>query len=116
LSEPTSSHLPATIAIAMGIGLFATAPFLITHASQRSAEASQACVATDLPVIAAEPERLARLMGEIEASNWRADCVLARYRMTPEGLDTTMERVQSNPDRQARYRAERAAQRQEKQD
>ena len=114
MSDPTSSHLPATIAIAMGVALFASAPFLISLGAQRSAEASQACVPTDLPVIAAEPERLARLMGEIEESNWRADCVLARYRMTQEEFDATLDRVESNPERIERYRAERAVLRQEK--
>ncbi len=106
MSESSSSQAPATIAIALGISMFLAAPFLVSQMAQQDAEAGIACLPEGLPILAAEPERLARLMIEIEESEWRDDCVLARHRMTPEEMDETMERLQANPERLARYRAE----------
>lgn len=107
MSDPKPPGLGATISLVLAGALFLAAPYLVSTASEHARLAREACVARDLPVIAAEPVRLARLMNEIEASEWQTSCVLARYRMTQEDLDATLDAVLAHPERQQAYLAAR---------
>ena len=102
--EPSNAGVLASVVLLAGGALFLAAPFLVTQASNRSFEDTFACEPVNLPVLPSEPEKLAALVVEVDASARGPECALRRYRMTEPELAAALAHVEEHPDRRARYR------------